>query len=96
MNTPTVRTTVDLDRDLYIEFKQVVAAERQTIKDVLGEAVRDVVRKKKTKKRKSFEQLWKEMRTIATAANKRGPKEKSLTQLLIEERDKRYHENGYL
>jgi hypothetical protein len=48
------------------------------------------------KKQKSFEQLWKEIRAIATAANKRSPERKSLTQILIEERDERYHENGYL
>jgi hypothetical protein len=96
MITPTVRTTIDLDRDLYIQLKQIVAVDRQTIKSVMREAVRDVVRKKKVKKQKSFEQLWKEIRAIATAANKRSPERKSLTQILIEERDERYHENGYL
>lgn len=91
MNTQTIRTTVDLDRDLYIAVKQKIASERETLRDAVRRAMTWYASTPQTKTARSFERAWTRMRAIA-----RKGRQIDLTKWLIRERDRRYHDDARL
>lgn len=89
MNTQTVRTTVDLDRDLYIAVKQKIAAERETLREAVRRAMTWYASTTPTKTKHSFDRAWARIRAIA-----RQGRQIDLTKWLIQERDRRYRDDA--
>lgn len=96
MQSQTYRTTFEFDQATMATLRQLAFNERLPMTRVVKKAVADYSQKRQAKPAKNFNQLWQEIRSLAKTANKNTPKDKDLTQVLVEERDKRYYDQGYL
>lgn len=88
MQTQTHRTTIDFDREMMMQLRQVAFDEGKPVRKVVHEAVKKHLQTKKSKKKDSFEKIWAEMGRIS----KHGRQDINMTEWIIKDRDRRYRE----